>query len=85
MSLLHEKTGSDSPLKQFTYLLQRVIAKNSLPDYVMSLTKVADGSPAVHFVRRDIGVRTDIREDLKRLERLNAEDRRSLELDGLER
>ena len=49
----------------------------------MTLTKVADGSPAVHFVRRDMEMRTAVREDLKRLERLGAEDRRRAEVDGV--
>jgi plasmid replication initiation protein len=83
VSLLHEKTGSDSPLKQFNYLLKKVVLKNALPEYVMSLTKVADGSPAVHFIRRDMEMRTAVREDLKRLERLAAEDRRRAEVDGV--
>ncbi|CAL4869963.1 MULTISPECIES: replication initiator protein A [Asticcacaulis] len=83
VSLLHEKTGSDSPLKQFTYLLKRVVAKNALPEYVMTFTKVADGSPAVHFIRRDIEMRASVREDFKRMERQNAEDRRRLEVDSV--
>ncbi len=83
ISILHEKTGSDSPLKQFTYLLKRIVVKNALPEYDMTMTKVSDGSPAVHFIRRDMAERVNIREELKRLERLTAEERRAMELDGL--
>ena len=70
IALLHEKTGSDSPLKQFTYLLKRIIAKNSMPEYEMTLTKTQDSSPAVHFVRRDIEARLKVKSALKELESL---------------
>lgn len=83
ISLLHEKTGSDSPLKQFTYLLKRILAKNTLPEYDLTLTKTNDGSPAVHFVRRHAEERLKVREALKTLERQTAEDRRAREIDGV--
>lgn len=83
ISVLHEKTGSDSPLKQFTYLLKRIVAKNALPEYEMTLTKTNDGSPAVHFIKRDMEERVRVRDALKSLERQSAEDQRALEIDGL--
>lgn len=83
ISLLHEKTGSDSPLKQFTYLLKRILVKNALPEYEMTLTKTADGSPAVHFIRRNAEERAKVRDALKALERQTLEDERALEVDGL--
>ncbi|UDF05483.1 replication initiator protein A [Asticcacaulis sp. AND118] len=83
ISILHEKTGSDSPLKQFTYLLKRIVAKNALPEYEMTLTKTNDGSPAVHFIKRDMEERVRVRDALKSLERQSAEDQRALEIDGL--
>jgi len=83
ISILHEKTGSDSPLKQFTYLLKRILVKNALPEYEMTLTKTNDGSPAVHFVKRDMEARLRMRDALKALERQTAEDQRALEIDGL--
>lgn len=83
ISILHEKTGSDSPLKQFTYLLKRILVKNALPEYEMTLTKTNDGSPAVHFVKRDMEARMRMRDALKALERQTAEDQRALEIDGL--
>lgn len=83
IAILHEKTGSDSPLKQFTYLLKRIVAKNALPEYEMTLTKTNDGSPAVHFIRRDMEERVRVRDALKTLERQTAEDQRALEIDGL--
>ncbi|BBF81692.1 MULTISPECIES: replication initiator protein A [Asticcacaulis] len=83
IAILHEKTGSDSPLKQFTYLLKRIVAKNALPEYEMTLTKTNDGSPAVHFIKRDMEERVRVRDALKTLERQTAEDQRALEIDGL--
>lgn len=83
ISVLHEKTGSDSPLKQFTYLLKRILVKNALPEYEMTLTKTNDGSPAVHFIKRDMEERARVRDALKSLERQTAEDQRALEIDGL--
>jgi plasmid replication initiation protein len=70
VALLHEKTGSDSPLKQFTYLLKRIITKNALPEYEMTLTKTQDGSAAVHFVRRDIEARIRVKAAVKELKAL---------------
>ncbi|ADU14992.1 replication initiator protein A [Asticcacaulis excentricus] len=83
IAILHEKTGSDSPLKQFTYLLKRIVVKNALPEYEMTLTKTNDGSPAVHFIKRDMEERVRVRDALKTLERQTAEDQRALEIDSL--
>lgn len=83
VSILHEKTGSESPLKQFMYLLKRIVARNGLPEYEMTLTKVNDGSPAVHFIKRDMETRIAVREELNRLARQTAEDARAAKLDGL--
>jgi plasmid replication initiation protein len=83
ISVLHEKTGSDSPLKQFTYLLKRVIAKNAMPEYEMTMTKVSDGSAAVHFIRRDMASRAEIKDALSKIAKLNAEERAQMEAEGL--
>jgi plasmid replication initiation protein len=82
VALLHEKTGSDSPLKQFTYLLKKVVAKNALPEYEMTATKTNDGSPAVHFVRRDMEARSKVKAAVKALEKLDAEERKRAELEA---
>lgn len=83
ISILHEKTGSDSPLKQFTYLLKRILAKNTLPEYDLTLTKTNDGSPAVHFIRRNVEERQRVKDSLKALERQTAEDLRAQDIDRL--
>jgi plasmid replication initiation protein len=86
VSVLHDKTGSDSPLKQFNYLLKKIIAANALPDYAMSPTVTADGSAAVHFQRRDAAERAAIRSELDALAKKDArralEDARAAELDA---
>jgi len=85
--LLHDKTGSESPLKQFTYLLKRIVTANDLPDYDLSFVNTADGSPAVHFIRRDAVERAEIKADLERLKTESArrarEDTRALEVDAM--
>lgn len=53
VSVLHEKTGSESPLKQFSYLLKKIVSADDLPDYALSHTTTRDGAAAIHFVRRD--------------------------------
>lgn len=67
LHVLHEKTGSESPLKQFTYLMKRMAAANNLPDYDLALTTTRDGAPAVHFVRRDAQERATVKAALDAL------------------
>jgi plasmid replication initiation protein len=87
VSLLHEKTGSDSPLKQFTYLLKKIVQADSLPDYQLSFVQAGDGSLAVHFVRRDAAERSRIRAELAALtretEKRAQEDARAATLDAM--
>ncbi len=77
VSILHEKTGSDSPLKHFNYMLKGIVEANALPDYDMAYENAGDGSPAVRFLRRGAVERAAIKADLERLAR--AEDRRRQE------
>jgi plasmid replication initiation protein len=87
VSLLHEKTGSESPLKQFNYLLKRIVAANALPEYDLSFVKTADNAPAVHFIRRGAAERALIKAELARevsdSEQRRREDTRMLEVDSL--
>ena len=62
VSVLHDKTGSESPLKQFNYLLKRIVTAKDLPEYDLSFVNTADNSQAIHFraarrrrARRDQG------------------------------
>jgi len=87
VSVLHDKTGSESPLKQFTYLLKRIVTANDLPEYALSFVNTADNSSAIHFVRRDAAERATIKAELDRLKadssRRALEDARALEVDAL--
>jgi len=87
IGVLHDKTGSESPLKQFSYLLKRIIAANALPDYELSWATAADGSTAVHFIRRDAAERAQIKAELAKLQadsaRRQKEDQRAAEVDAL--
>ena len=86
MSVLHDKTGSESPLKQFAYLVRKIVTEDELPDYAMTLTSTGDGSAAVHFLRRGAAEKAKLAADAlirtQRKERLEAEDRRRIEVDG---
>ena len=52
MTTLHQKTGSESVLKKFTFRIREMCRDDDLPRYAMTLTTTQDGSPAVHFVDR---------------------------------
>ena len=85
--VLHEKSGSDSPLKQFTYLLKKIVEANTLPEYALSFVTTADGAAAVRFVRQGAEERAQLRADLDsesaRRDRLRREDARTLEVDQM--
>jgi plasmid replication initiation protein len=87
VSVLHDKTGSESPLKQFTYLLKRIVAANDLPDYDLSFASTADNAAAVHFIRRGAVERGKLKADLARLatdsDRRRREDTRAEDVDAL--
>jgi plasmid replication initiation protein len=87
LNVLHEKTGSDSPLKQFTYLLKKIVQADSLPDYRLAFVNAANGAPAVHFVRRDAAERSRMRAELAGLtaatEKRSREDARAAEVDAM--
>ena len=86
VSILHDKTGSESPLKQFAYLLRRIVTANNLPEYDLSFVSAADNSSAVHFIRRDAAERAQIKAELAALNAQSArrakEDARTLEVDS---
>jgi len=89
VSVLHDKTGSESPLKQFNYLLKRIVAANNLPDYDLSWVSTADNAPAVHFIRHGAAERAEVRAGLARLaddsQRRRGEDEPALGVDARRR
>jgi plasmid replication initiation protein len=52
IEVLHAKTGSDSPPKEFNRMLRKVVERNQLPEYDLSLTTTQDGSPALFVINR---------------------------------
>jgi plasmid replication initiation protein len=52
MTTLYDKTGSESPLKKFTFRIREMCRADELPRYAMRETATQDGSSAVHFVDR---------------------------------
>lgn len=87
ISVLADKTGSESPLKQFTYLLRKIASRGGLLDYDINFEDAADGSAAVRFTRREAAERAQAEaEHRARSEaqlRRGREDRRRDEVDGL--
>jgi plasmid replication initiation protein len=87
VSVLHDKSGSEGPLKQFTYLLKKIIAADTLPDYALTHVTTKDGAAAVHFVRRDAAERARIKAELDAMaaadSRRAKEDARALAMDSL--
>lgn len=50
---LYEKTGSDSPRKEFTRMLRKAAAVDALPEYHLNwIEKAEGGKPAVQMIRR---------------------------------
>ncbi|WP_168075143.1 replication initiator protein A [Caulobacter sp. SSI4214] len=87
VSLLHDKTGSDSAPKEFGRMMRKIVEANELPEYDMAFTTVGDGSQAVRFIRRTVVERAQIRAELEAENaarvRREREDRRAAEVDGL--
>ena len=86
VSLLHEKSGSDSAPKEFGRMLRKIVENNELPEYDLAFTTAADNSAAVYFVRRSAAQRAEIRAQMeveaeKRARRAR-EDSRAAEIDG---
>ncbi len=86
VSLLHEKTGSDSEPKEFSRMLRKIVEINELPEYDLAFVTVGDGSQGVRFIRRSVVERVQIQAALEAeasgLARREREDRRADEIDG---
>ncbi len=77
---LQKKTGSDSSTKKFAEMIKNSVKRNDLPRYQMSLTQLADGQPAIHFIDRGLLKAAEDREkaaaELERLQQIAREDAR---------
>lgn len=87
VSVLHEKSGSESPLKQFNYLLKKIVEANGLPEYGMSFVTTADKASAIHFVRHGAVDRAQLKAEVAResadLQRRQTEDLRTSVVDAM--
>jgi plasmid replication initiation protein len=87
VSVLHEKSGSDSPLKQFNYLMKKMVEANALPDYQLSFVTTADNASAIHFIRNGAAERAQLKAafdaESARRAQIAREDARAAEVDGL--
>lgn len=87
VSVLHEKSGSDSASKEFARMLRKIVEANDLPEYDMAYTTAGDGSAAVKFIRRSVVERIQVQAELNAESATRArrerEDRRALDVDGL--
>jgi plasmid replication initiation protein len=86
VSLLREKSGSDSAPKEFNRMLRKIVEANEVPEYELAFVGAGDGTPAVHFIRRAAAERAQFRaelaaEDAIRSQRIR-EDARALEIDS---
>ena len=86
VSLLHEKSGSDSAPKEFARMLRKIVENNDLPEYDLTFTTAGDNSSAVHFIRRAAAERAQFRAELEaetaKQARRTREDLRAAEIDG---
>lgn len=86
VEVLHDKTGSDSKAKEFGRMLRKIVEADSLPDYGLTMTKTADGAPAVCFQNRSVEAQAvalaKIEAAQERQQRFEAERRRAAEVDA---
>ncbi len=83
---LQKKTGSESTAKKFAEMLKNSVKRNELPRYAMTLTSLADGQPAVHFVDRAFLKAAEdnrlVAAELERLAQIAREDARAELIDS---
>ena len=54
-------------------MMRKIALRDELPEYSMTIVKAADGSPAAHFIRRDVGERTAISDAIIEFDQLYAD------------
>ena len=53
MPTLFEKSGAEGTYRRFKFEMQRIVARNDLPGFLLTLSQGANGEPVLHMVRRD--------------------------------
>ena len=52
MPTLFEKSGAEGTYRRFKFEMQRIVARNDLPGFLLTLSQ-GEGEPVLHMVRRD--------------------------------
>ncbi len=89
VELLLEKTGSDSPPKEFNRMLRKIVERDQMPEYHLSMTQTNDGAPALKVIHRGClemqATEKDVREEAARDSRRRVrelEDKRAADVDA---
>lgn len=86
LAQLLKKSGSEASMKKFAEMIKSSVDDNALPRYKMTMTKLQDGSPAVHFVDRLIAEAAEkkalAKAELARIEQIGREDARAALIDS---
>jgi plasmid replication initiation protein len=53
MRTMFEKSGAEGTYRRFKFEMQRIVARNDLPGFLLALGQGSDGEPTIQMVRRD--------------------------------
>jgi plasmid replication initiation protein len=53
MRTMFEKSGAEGTYRRFKFEMQRIVARNDLPGFLLALGEGSDGEPTIQMVRRD--------------------------------
>ena len=53
MRTMFEKPGAEGAYRRFKFEMQRIVARNDLPGFLLALGQGSDGEPTIQMVRRD--------------------------------
>jgi hypothetical protein len=53
MRTMFDKSGAEGTYRRFKFEMQRIVARNDLPGFLLALGEGSDGEPTIHMVRRD--------------------------------
>jgi plasmid replication initiation protein len=53
MPILFEKSGAEGTYRRFKFEMLRIVKRNDLPGFVLSVREGSEGEPLIHMLRRD--------------------------------
>jgi len=59
MPTLFEKSGAEGTYRRFKFELLRIVARNDLPGFVLTVRPGGEGEPVLHMLRRDCAPESD--------------------------